>query len=251
MKPGVSPGAGQDGEGWGVPSVAWQHLEGDEVKVLGSGHYAVVFSATLTLPDGRRVSVALKSLIDKPFTSGSIPLEEARVLKALAGVEGVPSLYGVTASPPHVLVMSQCSGLALSVWRRRGAVRTCLEALRELCVILAKMHGRGVAHGDLHGCNILASRSARGGGASVWLIDFGHAKRNADSKAIRTDVNQLLKLLTNILMTMKEDSDGDIYRRRSKILEVTSPNWSLGEIESFVCSVLDGHSDDTACAPHP
>lgn len=251
MRRGRSLAAEHAGNELAVPKVAWQQLEGGEVKVLGSGHYAVVYSATLKLPNGQRVAVALKSLTDKPLTGKSSPLEEARVLQALAGIEGVPNLYGITGSPPHVLVMSHCSGFALSLWRRWGEVRTCLLAIRELCDILTKMHFRGVTHGDLHGSNILVSLSNSVGRAHVWLIDFGQARRNADSKAMNTDVRQTVKLLTNILMTMEEGSDRDIYHRRREIFEVLNPQLNLDEISSLLCSVLHSHSDETVCMPDP
>lgn len=238
MKRGISPEAGHTGEGWGVPGVGWRQLEGGEVRVLGRGHYAVVYRATLTLQDGQRVAVALKSLIDKPFTPQSIPLEEARVLQALEGVEGVPALHGVTDSPPHVLVMSLCPGFALSVWRRRGEIRTCQKAVKELCLILSKMHRRGVTHGDLHGCNVLVNVSNGDGETSVWVIDFGHAKRNADAEAMKSDVKQVMKLLRNILLAMEEESDGEIYHRRREIMDVMTSDLTLEEISSLVCCVL-------------
>lgn len=245
---GTSPEEGHTGEEWyrwewDVPRVAWRQLEEGEVRVVGRGHYAVVHSATLTLPDGRQVAVALKRLIDKPFPSRSVPLEEARVLRALEGVEGVPVLYGMTDSPPHVLVMSLCPGVALSVWRRRGEVRTCLRAVRELCVILTNMHGRGVTHGDLHGCNVLASLSDGDGETRVWLIDFGRAKRNADAEAKKKDVKQVMKLLSNILMAMEEDFDRDIYHRRRAILEVMEPTLNLKQVSSLVRHVLRDAAD--------
>lgn len=244
MKRGMSPEAGHTGEGWGVPGVAWRQLEGGEVRVLGRGHYAIVYRATLTLQEDQRVAVALKSLIDKPFTSQSIPLEEARVLQALKGLEGVPALHGVTDSPPHVLVMSLCPGFALSVWRRRGEIRACLKAVKELCVILSKMHHRGVTHGDLHGCNVLVNVPGDSE-TSVWVIDFGSAKRNADAVAMKTDVKQVMKLLRNILMTMEENSDREIYRRRREIVEFMTPDLTLEEISSLVCGVLRDPANET------
>lgn len=244
MKPDSSPKAWHVVEEWGVPKVTWQQLE--RSKVLGRGHFAIVYSATLTLPDNQRVAVALKNLIDKPLIPVRIPLEEARVLQALAGVEGVPRLYGITELPPHVLVMSQCPGYPLSVWRQRGKVRTCLMAVRGLCVILTKMHGRGITHGDIHGSNVLVSVSDGKCETSVWIVDFGLAKRNADSKAIRTDVQQVLKLLTNIILTMEVNSDTDIYQRRQEIIiKSMNNNLTLDEISSLVSSVLHGRREKT------
>lgn len=244
MKRGISPKAGHIGEGWDLPVVVWGQLEGGEVRVLGRGHYAVVYRATLTLQDGQRVAVALKNLIDKPFTPQSIPLEEARVLQALEGVEGVPALHGVTDSPPHILVMSLCPGLALSAWRRRGEIRVCLKAVKELCVILTKMHHRGITHGDLHGCNVLVNVSNGEGETSVWVIDFGHAKRNADTEAMKKDVKQVMVLLRNILMAMEEETDGDIYHSR-EMIHVLTPETTLGGISSLVCGVLRDPADET------
>lgn len=225
-------------ERWEVPRIKWQQLGCS--AVLGRGHHAIVYSASLTLPDGQRRPVALKKLIPKPLAMKNIPLEEARVLQALVGVEGVPRLYGMTDSPPHVLVMSKCPGLTLSVLRQRGEVRTCLTAVQKLCTILSKMHARGVTHGDLHGCNILVSLLGGNSNACVWLIDFGNAQRNAEITVMKTDEKQLLKLLINILMTMKEASDKSIFHRRQEVIKVMDANLNLVEISSLVCNILHG-----------
>ena len=233
MNPSRSGGAGPT-RGWEVPRVEWQQLGID--GVLGRGHYATVFSASLTLLDGQRISVALKLLIPKPLSEKSIPLKEARMLGELAGVQGVPKLYGMTNSPPHVLIMSRCPGVSLSVLRRCGEVRTCLMAVQKLCTILSKMHARGVTHGDLHGCNILVSVSNDNTNPCVWLIDFGNAQRNSEN--MKVDEKQLLKLLINILVTMNEASDKIIFHRRHEVLKVQDANLNLDQISSLVCNIL-------------
>lgn len=223
-------------EGWGVARVEWQQLRLGEV--LGRGHHAIVYSANLTIPGGQRIPVVVKKFIPKPLVERRIPVEEAQVLQELTGVEGVPRFYGMTDSPPHVLVMSKCPGLTFSVLRQRGEVRTCLTAVQKLCTILSNMHARGVTHGDLHGCNILVS--LLGGNVCVWLIDFGNARRNADIAVMRTDEKQLLRLLVNILVTMKEASDKSIFHRRQEVIKVKDVNLNLVEISALVCNVLHG-----------
>ncbi|MPC91309.1 hypothetical protein E2C01_086336 [Portunus trituberculatus] len=237
MKPKEHPTVGLLWD-WEAPRVEWRQVERE--ALLGRGHYATVHSATLCLPGGERVPVALKQLIPKPIVGKCVPLEEARVLGALAGVKGVPKLYGLTDTPPHALVMSRCPGVTMSVLRKRGEVRMCLVAVGKLCSILSHMHARGVTHGDLHGSNILVSVPDGDGkdSMSVCLVDFGNSKTNAGTELLKKDAHQLLKLLKNILRTMKEESDSNIFQRREEVTEILDADLTLAQIFSLVGCIL-------------
>jgi hypothetical protein len=86
---------------------------------------------------------------------------EARILARLAGVPGVP---GLLAHWPSGLVMEFVPGRMLTTWPRSGVPAVVFDRLDRL---VADIHARGVAIGDLHRRNILVSDEL-----AVHLVDY-------------------------------------------------------------------------------
>ena len=221
-----------------VPRVAWRQLEGKEV--LGKGRYCDVFSATLTLLDGEKLPVALKQSMRSYTSSSRVLLHEARVLQVLAGVTGVPRLYGMTQTTPHVLVMSQCIGITLKALQRRGEIRACLTAFLHVCDIVSALHERQVYHQDLHGGNILVSFKGEEEewGGDVWLVDFGESVTCFTPWALGTDLAQMRRLVRDTLRDMLHDSDQDIFRQRKDAISLLNTNLNLNQISLLVRTIL-------------
>ena len=102
---------------------------------------------------------------------------EAAVLRHLGGAPAPRLLETGEAEGRCFLALEWCSGVeagsAAWEWRRRGpgGRRTLLALCREVCAAYARLHERGVIHGDVHPRNVLVA-----GDGSVRLVDFGYAR---------------------------------------------------------------------------
>lgn len=100
---------------------------------------------------------------------------EANVLEALDGVDA-PRLHaaGVEAGRAY-LVMEWCEGLPVAVAAQQARASRDRRALHRLVARVAdayaRLHDRGVLHGDVHPGNAIARDDG-----SVVLIDFGNAR---------------------------------------------------------------------------
>lgn len=226
-----------------VPRLDRERLEITED--LGEGRNSIVFGAILKLKDGGKVEVAVKENKKYPRRA-SIFRQEAEILKALAGVRGVPRLYGVTKTTPRALVMSRCRGITVKDLKKRGQTRLCLVAVLSLCRIVSAVHQRRICHRDLHGGNILVDFTGGGKDGDVWLIDFGQAEMYAKRFSMEVDEAQVKKLLRGILRQMLQDANTDLSRRCNDVLKALASPLTLREISFMVRSLLQGLS---ACPP--
>ncbi|HSG41133.1 MAG TPA: lanthionine synthetase LanC family protein [Thermoanaerobaculia bacterium] len=102
---------------------------------------------------------------------------EAAVLRHLDGAPAPRLLATGESEGRRYLALEWCSGVdagsAAGEARRRGREgrRVLLALCREICAAYARLHERGVVHGDLHPRNVLVGRSG-----SVRLVDFGSAR---------------------------------------------------------------------------
>jgi len=118
--------------------------------------------------DGGRALV-VKSLVGRPsglrgFVAGALLRREGRVLEQLRGVAGVPQLVEATRD---ALVVERLPGDTLYSRRRKGIDAETGRRIEEL---LASVHARGFAHGDIGRRDVLL---ADDGAAS--LCDFATA----------------------------------------------------------------------------
>jgi len=97
------------------------------------------------------------------FGRMSLSWEEA-ALTRLEGMPGVPALIG--RPTPHAILISAVKGRPLDKMKKGELSETCFQRLVSL---IHEIHGRGVAHGDLHQRNILVDQD------QPSVIDFSTA----------------------------------------------------------------------------
>lgn len=107
---------------------------------------------------------------------------EAHALEVMAGVPGIPRLL---ARWPTGLVMEFVPGRMLTTWPRGGVPAVVFDRLDR---IVAAVHERGIAIGDLHRRNILVSDDFE-----VHLVDFEIAvdRRRGVGRLIARSLMQL------------------------------------------------------------
>jgi hypothetical protein len=99
-------------------------------------------------------------LIPRLFGGISLSWEEA-ALRRLEGIEGVPAFIGRPS--PYTIQISPVPGRPLDKMESGELSESCFEKLVSL---IRAIHGRGVAHGDLHQRNILVDQDR------PFIIDF-------------------------------------------------------------------------------
>jgi hypothetical protein len=116
----------------------------------------------------REGDVIVKEYSGAPFIPrvfGRISLSwEESALRRLEGMEGVPAFMGRLS--PHAIRISVVRGRPLDKLNSGELSESCFENLVSL---IHGIHGRGVAHGDLHQRNILVDRDRPS------VIDFSTA----------------------------------------------------------------------------
>ena len=223
-------------EGESVPVVEWEHVS--DTQPLTQGSTGEVRSATLRLSSGREVPVVLKL-----NTWSLTPLTEALVVQALAGVPGVPTLYGVTRTHPRILMMGWCPGISVKELWMRGEVRACLTALLHLCPILSQMQERRVCHRNLRAAhNILFDAAHTDGDARVYLIGFTSARTRATTNEMEADQHHLQRLVTDILIDMDKTFDPDVFKQRDEALGYLCEPLHLRGIRCVLHKLLYPHS---------
>lgn len=234
-----------------VPVIPWRRLEVS--KGVAGDWRGDERLAALQLPNRGVLQVALRKLPQHYRGDKALGpcMEEAKVLRALSGVPGVPKLYGVTESPPYAMAISRCKGETLNDLRRRGQVRCCLVALQEVCGILGDVHKRGFYNGDVHGGNILVQFTNNHCCMLVTLLTFGKAGRLSDTRKEKAaDEKMVCILVKEVLLYMEKKDDARIYNKRLKFLMSMEDTHSLAEIDAKLQLLLYGLSTHRSSTPH-
>ena len=109
---------------------------------------------------------------------------EEVALKRLRGVEGVPVYLGRPRG--HTIRMTRLPGVPLDQLKRGELSESCFRRIQDL---LHRIHGKGVAHGDLHMKNILISED------KPFVIDFSTAYVRGRLPLLDKNVFRLFELL--------------------------------------------------------
>ena len=118
---------------------------------------------------------------------GRIPKSEAKILESLKNVEGVPRFVMYEAGHQgdrdlrSILAMNKVSGDPIFKLNKEEKSDAWDDAFR----VLKQIHGKGIAHNDLHGNNVLYDRENQ----KASIIDFG--KSQANQMAVINELNQL------------------------------------------------------------
>lgn len=214
-----------------VSRISWEHLRAG--KETGQDTQYIVYKGKLQLPGGP-VPVVYKVGREQFKMTTHDFMDEARVLLALYGMAEVPRLYGVTTTDPLALVMSQSHGTPLRKFQRSATALTYLSSLREVCLILGRIHHRGVAHCDISDLNILVKAKGNTEDVAVSLVGFDHAVFPEDKEVFKVDCKQLLDLVH--VMGDKLNKSSVLFQNRDKLLVEKELN--LTGILRLLCSVL-------------
>lgn len=100
---------------------------------------------------------------------------EARVLHTLRGLQGIPSAIGIIEGPALVMTRVEASALPKPPhhgWDHGASTDTHLspDFFSQAFRLLARLHERGVTHGDIHNTNLLLHSDGQ-----PSLIDFASA----------------------------------------------------------------------------
>ena len=107
------------------------------------------------------------------FGTEELVMHEAKALKELQGLPGVPKLYGVVSQvEPSALLMSYQSGSTLlQELIEDGDTLMALLGFMDLCNVLKKIHDRGWAIYNLQPDNILVHIDSKGDARST-ILDY-------------------------------------------------------------------------------
>lgn len=223
-----------------VTRIPWEDLvEGRELSVDAGFAW---HRGSLRLPGSRkRAFVCYRTGLWKYGLTTEDMLHEAQVLSKLKGVNGVPHFYGVTDAPPIALIMSLCPGRQLKQLQRSQTARTYLAAIREACVVLGKVHRKGVVHGHISASNILVVTRRNREDVSVSIVRFDLAELTKDKDALQADAEGLVTLIGE--MADKLSPSSPFYQHRDKLK--LSRNIDLTGIVRVLCTVM--HDNPAKC----
>jgi len=143
-----------------------------------------------------------KAVAVKDYSGRSLPARlygrftltnEERAYARLAGVRGIPACYGRPVR--DVLELEHIPSRPLSAFKAGAVSPAVFEKLER---IVAAMHARGVANGDVHRSNVLM-----GDDGEVYLIDFAHSLAARDPRQPGLAVRLLMQLDLYALARMK------------------------------------------------
>jgi tRNA A-37 threonylcarbamoyl transferase component Bud32 len=153
-----------------LPEVKSALLAGIPARMIRQG---VNYAPDLFLYEVNGEKIVLKDYGRKSWliraTYGRMAIrQEARALKALAGLAGIPQYRG--RPTPHAVAMTFVEAIRISK-RTRPLLKGNEAFVRELEAIIAEMHRRGIVHLDMkHRSNVMTTPTGR-----PILIDFASA----------------------------------------------------------------------------
>ena len=120
-----------------------------------------------------------------PRLLGEISLHlEVSALKRLKGIEGVPQYLGRPRS--HAIRMTRVPGVPLNKLKMGELSEPCFHRIQGL---LQLIHGRGVAHGDLHMKNVLIHDD------KPYIVDFSTAWVRGRLPLLDRNIFRIVELL--------------------------------------------------------
>lgn len=224
-----------------MPVVQRDRLQGR--AIIGVSDLSLVYRSWLQISGYECIPVAVKEhnpdLPEQQKKKKDLR-KEARAIKKLQGIPGVPKLYGVTDSAPEALVTGYSSGTPLWDLQCQGDVWASLEALLHTSVTVAKMHERGVAHRDLHNSDILAERGQDCSVRSASIVGYRYAKIGPTRDDELFDADMLRYLVDRILGSVTKSSEPYLYNYRKKF------RWrnTVKKIGLLLCNILHRSPED-------
>jgi serine/threonine protein kinase len=158
--------------------------------LLGQGGMGEVYAGEQPMI-GKKVAIkVLKAEVAAEPGNVQRMLSEARSVNAIRHRSIVDIFnFGTLPDGRPYLVMEYLEGTALdAMLRKQGALipAEVAEFLEEICSALAAAHGRGIVHRDLKPGNVFIVSDGNTRNRYLKLLDFGLAKGEASSDAIKT-----------------------------------------------------------------
>uniref|UniRef100_A0A0P4WBV4 Protein kinase domain-containing protein n=1 Tax=Scylla olivacea TaxID=85551 RepID=A0A0P4WBV4_SCYOL len=161
----------------GVPVLPACPPHGEQI---GHGGNAFCLKTTLATGEGE-VEVVVKQLLPSRGLSLALGLgelvSEAALLARVAGVAGVPRLYGIVLDPPALVTSFDGPHTLFEVVTqrpRRVSDEAVVRAVRQVCCAVATLHARRIAHNDIKSNNVVV-RQHPDGTLTPCLIDLGNS----------------------------------------------------------------------------
>jgi serine/threonine protein kinase len=133
---------------------------------IGKGSWAVVRQGYI-----RSVGLVVAVKLEETSDEESLLLREAKILKHLQGIDGVPSLYKVGSNGTTNYIAMQRLHCTLDQLRRKGYLQDVqvLERALQLLSTIEQIHKRCIIHQDLKPKNLMTTKNNK----ATYLIDFG------------------------------------------------------------------------------
>lgn len=142
-------------------------------RLLSVGGLSLVYLAACSTPSQRQVVVKIPRFGPFLDRTSRMLVHETEVLRSLKDIPGVVSILGSGSAKNGLpyLMLEYIPGRPLGRFLDH-ALSTKIRLLVKVCVIVDRLHQRGIVHGDLKPSNIIVSPNL-----SISLIDFGSSGR--------------------------------------------------------------------------
>ena len=158
------------------PLVAGRYRQGTR---LGKGSFGELYSAT-ELETGHEVALKLEPIRSKHQTL----VQEARVLRDLHGISGVPVVHWAGVSADFNVIAMELLGSSLeellNVCGRKMGLKSSIQLGEQMIRRVESVHEGHYLHRDIKPENFLMGLGKRS--ETLYIIDFGLSKRYRDQK---------------------------------------------------------------------
>ena len=142
-------------------------------RKISEGSFGTVYCG-VNLKNSKKVAIKVEK---STISMNSVLYKEAKLLKKLQGIKGIPQLYYCGQKFIYKAMVLDLLGLDLLQYFkkfRRFSLKTVCKIAYQLIRILQSIHDKGIVHRDLKPENI--ATGIEDSSDALYLIDFGIAK---------------------------------------------------------------------------
>ena len=159
------------------------HIVGRTYEVgrkLGSGSFGEIFLAS-NIETNEKFAVKIENVKAKHPQL----MYEAKLLKHLQGGPGIANVYFCDTEGDHIFVVMDLLGKSLedlfNACNRKFTLGTVVQLADQMLLRIEYLHSKNFIHRDIKPENFLVGRADKG--RTLYLIDFGLAKKYRDPKS--------------------------------------------------------------------